>query len=114
MQVHMRTHDRTDDIRPNAIMDLDIDDKTALSTIYECNVCNQHVTESSFEHQIVDGVLICSNLNSIIVDDGGDNSDLVEMHNDDDDNNLILPDDIVDGSNQQIIISLSGLKEEIF
>lgn len=109
----MKTHEKAGDAHPT-MPDIDLDDKSDLSTIYECDVCNQHVTESSYEHQIVDGVLICSNLGSIIVDDTGGNGDLVEELDDDDGTHLMLSHDIVDDTNQQVIISLSGLKEKIF
>lgn len=80
-------------------------------TVYECNVCKRNIPLSAlksseelqeFNHQIIDSVLICSNVttNSIDVTDAS----------------ILLPsiDDaecIDDG--QQIIISLSDMKHEM-
>lgn len=105
----MKTHEKIEDARTSTF-DIDLDEKTVLSTIYECNVCNQQVTDTSYDHQIVDGVLICSNLNSLMATEAGGSSDLGDEIRDSDGTSLLLADD----SNQQVIISLSGLKEEIF
>lgn len=46
-----------------------------VKTFYECNVCNQNIPSSvltssealqAYEHEIIDGVLICSNVSSMI------------------------------------------------
>lgn len=109
----MKTHEKSDEIRP-VTFNVDLENKADTMTI-ECNVCNQLITDSTYDHQIVDGVLICSNLGAIIVDaDGGvvteDPANLVASMHSADGTNLLLGDD----TNQQVIISLSGLKEEIF
>lgn len=104
----MKTHEKME------IEELANDESKTIS-IYECSVCNQNVTSSSYEHQIVDGVLICSNLNSIITHDNGD-SNLIEEIHDGDGTDLILTtaDDIHGTNEQQMIISLAELKEEVF
>lgn len=102
----MKTHEKLETVQ-NHTNDL-IDDAKEL-TIFECSVCNQNVTTSTYEHQIVDGVLICSNLDAI------GNADLVDdMHVHASDVVHTADDDIVNGANQQVMISLQGLKEEIF
>lgn len=100
----MKIHEKTDEAT--------LDDNAKLTTIYKCNVCNQNVTFPSFEHEIIDSVLMCSNLASLMEAeaDSGDLSDNVPN----DDTDLILSNDLADGTNSQVIINLSGLKEEIF
>lgn len=80
-------------------------------TVYECNVCKRNIPLSAlksseelqaFNHQIIDSVLICSNVTSNSLDAS--------------DASMLLPniDDtecIDDG--QQIIISLSDMKHEM-
>lgn len=97
----MKIHEKSDETMQS--------DNIEITTIYNCNVCNQNVTLPSFEHEIVDGVLMCSNLGSIIEGEG-DNDDLSD-NIPNDGTGLILSNDMVDGTNSQVIISLSGLKE---
>lgn len=108
----MKTHDKLEAVQDQT-NDL-IEDSKEL-TIFECNVCNQNVTTSTYEHHIVDGVLVCSNMDAI------GNTDLVDdlnasdvVHTDDAGNLILTDDDLVDGGSQQVMISLQGLKEEIF
>lgn len=100
----MKIHEKSDETMQS--------DSVKMTTIYKCNVCNQNVTLPSFEHEIVDGVLMCSNLGSIIERET-DNDDLSD-NIPNDGSGLLLSNDLVDGTNSQVIISLSGLKEEIF
>lgn len=86
--------------------DTDLED-----TVYECNVCKRNIPLSAlksseelqaFNHQIIDSVLICSNVTTNSMDES--------------DASMMLPniDDaecIDDG--QQIIISLSDMKHEM-
>lgn len=92
-------------------------------TYYECNVCKRNIPLSAlksteqlqaFNHQIIDSVLICSNVTANTMN-ASDSKHMIE-HADIIQSNLLLPniDDaecIDDG--QQIIISLSDMKHEM-
>lgn len=108
----MKTHEKLETVQDQTN---ELIEDTKELTIFECNVCNQNVTTSAYEHQIVDGVLVCSNLDVI------GNTDLVDdlnasdvVHADEADHLILTDEDIVDGASQQVMISLQGLKEEIF
>lgn len=109
LKVHMKTH-----ANKNAIQEYD---KETTTTVYECNVCKQNIpplalnspeTIQAYDHQIIDGVLICTNVSSII-----DESKTIEEIHDENGTNIILTsadDSDTIGDGQQVIISLSDLK----
>lgn len=92
-------------------------------TVYECNVCKRNIPLSAlksaeelqaFNHQIIDSVLICSNVTSNALDTSNDKH--LIQHSEITQANMLLSniDDaacIDDG--QHIIISLSDMKDEL-
>lgn len=98
--------------------DVDLED-----TVYECNVCKRNIPLSAlksseelhaFNHQIIDSVLICSNVTSNTID-ASDDKHMIE-HSEIAHTNVMLP-NIDDGEciddAQQIIISMSDIKNEL-
>lgn len=78
----------------------DIDD-----TVYECNVCKRNIPLSAlkstdelqaYNHQIIDSVLICSNvLAASSIDDTDDTTKHMIVHADMPSANLLLPNNIL-------------------
>lgn len=82
------------------IQENDIDD-----TVYECNVCKRNIPLSAlkstdelqaYNHQIIDSVLICSNvLTASSIDDTDDTTKHMIVHADMPSANLLLPNNIL-------------------
>lgn len=114
LKVHMKIHME----KGIETQEADLED-----TVYECNVCKRNIPLSAlksteelqaFNHQIIDSVLICSNVTANSMD-AADSKHMIE-HSQITQANLMLP-NIDDaeciGDGQQIIISLSDMKHEM-
>lgn len=87
----------------------------AKNTVFECNMCKMNIPSSAlssseelqaYNHEFIDDVLICSNVASIIDDDGK----IIEEIHDENGTNIILTTATDIESGQQLLINLSNLK----
>lgn len=111
LKVHMKIHiERT----TNSMIEIEQNAKT---TAYECNICKLNIPISAlksseelqaYDHQIIDNVLICSKVESII-----DHTKLIDEIEDDNSTNILLANvsdsELIDDG-QNVIINLSDLK----
>lgn len=108
LKVHMKIHMD----KGIGTQDVDLED-----TVYECNVCKRNIPLSAlksseelqaFNHQIIDSVLICSNVTASSIDASDDNKHMIE-HSDISPTHMMLPNidgaECIDGE-QQIILSV--------
>lgn len=116
LKVHMKSHtekvmqQQQQQIQLQSSQQQTFDAKT---TVFECNMCKMNIPSSAlsstedlpFNHELIDDVLICSNVASII-----ENGKIIDGINDENGTNIILTTatDIENG--QQLLINLSDLK----
>lgn len=113
LKVHMKSHTEKATQQPQQHQEQEIFD--AKNTIFECNMCKMTIPSSAlssveelqaYNHEFIDDVLICSNVTSII----DNNGKIIEEIHDENGTNIILTTatDIENG--QQLLINLSDLK----
>lgn len=112
LKVHMKTHNDKN-AQAQQQTEQSFDEKT--TTVFECNMCKMNIPSSvltspdvllqAYNHEVIDDVLICSNVTSII-----DNDKIIEEIQDENGSNIILTTTSDTGSSQQLLINLSDLK----
>ncbi|XP_055302231.1 zinc finger protein 583-like [Sitodiplosis mosellana] len=121
LKVHMKSHSfssekasqqqqQQQEQQPQPSQQQIFDTKT---TVFECNMCKMNIPSSAlssteelpYNHELIDDVLICSNVASII-----DNGKIIEGIHDENGTNIILTTTTHIENGQQLLINLSDLK----
>lgn len=119
LKVHMKTHNdtsvRTMTTTTTTTEVISAVEEKQMIEQYECNMCKQNIPLTAlksseelhaYEHEIIDNVLICSKVDSMI-----EHTKFVDAMPDDGSASILLTEsDLIDADGQGVIISLADLK----